>query len=350
MEFDLNKRLTNKLLSQFAGELLRITDRMDFKQSARGWCYTLEVERLLNKDQFDRAESVINRCIKRGFLPADFVAAGGERIFEGVEKPDENTPEQYMKHLVSASLKAEEYYRLDWWKGEKYYVQMLVEKVDLKGLFRPVCEKFHIPIANSKGWSSVIQRATYARRFREAEERGLKCVLLYCGDHDPDGMRISEFLRKNLEQVSSVRWRDGKGGYDPENLIIERFGLNFDFIKKNKLSWIDNLITGRKDPITKMKRDLSDKSHHNHQYPYVQDYLKKYGARKCEANALVVIPKEARQLAEDAILNYLGPYAEKRFERRRQEIRDRLQEFRERTGLDVALNRALEIIEEQEDE
>jgi hypothetical protein len=140
---------------------------------------------------------------------------------------------------------------------------MVVEKIDLKTLFGPICDVYHIPIATSKGWSSVSQRAEYARRFKEAEDDGLKCVLLYCGDHDPDGLRISDFLRGNLEQLRYIRWGDGTDGYDPSNLIIDRFGLNYDFIEANNLTWIENLITGSGG-------NLADPGHPNFHLPYVQ--------------------------------------------------------------------------------
>ena len=100
-------------------------------------------------------------------------------------------------------------------------------------------------IANAKGWSSILQRAEYSRRFKEAEEMGLKCVLIYCGDHDPDGLRISDTIRKNLEQIQEVQWKDGTEGYDPSNLIIDRIGLNFDFIQSNGYTWIE--ITSSQD-------------------------------------------------------------------------------------------------------
>jgi hypothetical protein len=47
--------------------------------------------------------------------------------------------------------------------------------------------------------------------------------------------------------------------------------------------------------------------------PIVQDYIVKYGVRKCEANALVVRPKEARKLCRAAIIKYLHDGAKARF-------------------------------------
>ncbi len=192
---------------------------------------------------------------------------------------------------------------------------MLVEKIDLKNLFKPICERYKIPIATSKGWSSIIQRGEFARRFKEAEEDGLTCVLLQLGDHDPDGLRISEFIRKNLFDIMDIHWKDGTEGYDPSDLIIDRFGLNYDFIVVNELTWIDNLITGS-------KKNLASKSHPNHYLPYVQDYLKTIGVRKCEANALMKRRKEGQQLCQDAIEKYLGKDAHLRFAQKRQDTLD----------------------------
>jgi len=48
-------------LYNFAQELINIQSQIDFKVSARGWCYQLEQIGLVTKAQFDRVESLINR-------------------------------------------------------------------------------------------------------------------------------------------------------------------------------------------------------------------------------------------------------------------------------------------------
>lgn len=325
-------------LAQFADELIRLDREIGFKVSARGWCYQLEGFRLINKDQFDKVEGLINNCRAKGLIPIDFTAEEEGRRFSGVEFPEDSTPEEYLASVLKASLTCEEFYTPDWWTQEEYYIQMLVEKIDLKTLFEPVCQQYHIPIATSKGWSSMLQRAEYAKRFHDAEIKGLKCVLLYCGDHDPDGLRISEFIFKNLEDLQDIIWEDGTPGYDPYDLTIERFGLNYDFIVDNDLTWIDNLITGS-------KKNLASPSHPNFNMPYVQNYLSKIGERKCEANALVINPAASRELVRDAIAYYLGDGALERFEQRRQEIRDKLSDFREQTGLSDKVKEILRLVE-----
>lgn len=349
------KRGTERL-ELFAEGVIEIQKKIGFKISSRGWGYQLEQYGLIDKDQFNLVEKLINDCRKKGYLPIDFVAEEKAREFDNIQIPEAETPEEFMAKYLRAAMMCEGWYTPDWWDGEKYYIQMLVEKIDLKTLFEPVCKKYKICIATSKGWSSMLQRAEYARRFKKAEEKGLTCVLLYCGDHDPDGLRISNFIHDNLYELAQVYWwDDGSEGYNPHNLIIDRFGLNYDFIAQNKLSWIDNLITGSGGYIATMVdgkivqgRAKSGKPHPNYPLPYVQEYLYKYGVRKCEGNALVVQPDAGRKLCEEAIIKYLGPDALTRFAMKRAAIRTELHDFREDTGLDKIINDALETIKKEE--
>jgi hypothetical protein len=99
-------------------------------------------------------------------------------------------------------------------------IEMLVEKIDLKNLFTPVCAEYLVPRANAGGWSDINGRAAIMRRFAAHERAGRQCVLLYCGDHDPGGAIISDFLRSNLADLQRAV------GWSPDRLIIDRFGLN----------------------------------------------------------------------------------------------------------------------------
>jgi hypothetical protein len=328
-------------LTQFAETLNQIAEQVQFRISSRGWCYQLEGYGAITKAEFARAEDLINECRRTGLLPIDFVAEEEARAFSGIEEPTSVSPEQYLGHLLKEALNAEEYYTPDWWEGEQYYIQMIVEKIDLKALFAPVCDQFHIPIATTRGWSSMLQRAEYARRFRQAEDKGLQCVLLYCGDHDPDGLRISECLRRNLDELKGITWEDGVEGYNPAKLIIDRFGLNHDFIEKNHLTWIDNLITGS-------GMNLASPTHPNYDLAYVQEYLHKFGAKKCEANALVVRSREAGELCRRAIEAYLGSDGFSRFESKRERIRRTMKRFKRRTGLLKSVNSTLKLIDQDE--
>lgn len=333
-----------KNLAEFSEYLQDLSYKIGFKVSSRGWAYLLETRRLINKDEFDKITNLVNRCRKEGYLPIDFVAEQEERSFKGIESPSTHPIKEEIKSWLEASLESHAYYTPDWWDGEKYYIQMLVEKIDLITLFSPVCSDYHIPIATSKGWSSMLQRADYAKRFKKAETKGMKCVLLYCGDHDPDGLRISEFIRKNLNDLRNITWSEGTPGYNPENLIIDRFGLNYDFIEENNLTWIDNLVTGSGNILARneggeilpgliTQGKNAGKPHQNFYMDYMQDYLNKYGVRKCEANAIVTMPEASRNLVENAIIKYLGIDALDRFRNKRLAVKVRFENYLEETKL-----------------
>ena len=341
---------------EFADRLMEFQDMVGFKMSARGWGYFLEGEKVITKAGIDRAEKLVNECRAKGYLPIDFIASEEARKFSGVEKPEEISPIMYMKRFLSGALNCQEYYTPEWWEGEEYYIQMLVEKIDLKTLFKPVCEEYHIPIATSKGWASMSQRAEYARRFKEAEEKGLETILLYCGDLDPDGLLIGETIRKNLFDLIGLHWEDGTEGYDPTDLVVHRFGLNYDYVVQNNLTWIDNLITGSKGYLAKVVngkivqgRTKQGRPHPNFHLPYVQEYLQEIGVRKCEANAIVKTPDNARILCRATIEAYLGTDALGRFEVKRQEIRDILSDFRKRTKLQITIENYIKIIDEEDE-
>lgn len=340
--FDFTQKMTRGRILNFADLLTRMSEQIGFRVSARGWCYLLEQEGAINKDQFDKVELWVNRCRRTGALAIDFVAEDASREFKGVEVPATITPVQDLGAWVDEALNSGERYDVDWWKNESYYVQMVVEKIDLVTLFKPVCDEYHIPIANSKGWSSMLQRAEYARRFREAEDTGLECVLLYCGDHDPAGLQISNFMRKNLRDLQHVVWADGAPGYDPSHLAIERFGLNADFIEEHDFTWIDNLITGG-------GQNLADEGHRHHNMTYVRTYIDDFGERKCEANVLVTKPTVARDLCRSAVEGYLGRDALGRFQRRRQDVLDYMEEFDDRTNVLTNLRDAVHCVETESD-
>lgn len=336
---DLTKKIGKNIIHTFVDFIKKMSDQIGFPVSSRGWGYILEQHGYCTKDQFDKVQDVINRARQRGLLPVDFVAEESARAFSQIHVPTDNSYSDHIKGWVAAAFDCDRYFEPDWWEGEEYYIQMVVEKIDLVTLFEPICKKFHIPIANSKGWSSILQRAEYCRRFAEAEAKGLKCVLLYCGDHDPDGLRISDTLRKNLEDIQNVTWKDGQGGYNPSDLIIHRFGLDYEFIIKNKLTWIDNLITGSGN-------DLGNPKHPNYNLPYLQTYLKKVGRRKCEANALVITPNEGRNLCTLAIEGYLGKDALNRFRDKRRKVSQEIESTFEESGAKDIILQAINRLDE----
>jgi len=105
-------------LSRLARILQDIDSRLDFKQGARGWCYTLENNNIINKGEFDRTEEAINDCRKLGLLPINFCAEDVSRSWEGVEEPTDMPIDRFFRLYIRAALEAPQYFVPDWWEGE----------------------------------------------------------------------------------------------------------------------------------------------------------------------------------------------------------------------------------------
>jgi len=148
----------------FAAGILEIESTLDFKVSGRGWCYILE-EYGLAKGDFDKAEKLINDCRKSGLLPLDITAKDSKRAASCVQAVSTRTPEEAAEDAVQ-SIEDEAYWYVPeaFWENQQYYCEMLVEKIDLKSLFEPICEDYHLPIANAVGWSDIHCRAAMMRR------------------------------------------------------------------------------------------------------------------------------------------------------------------------------------------
>jgi hypothetical protein len=290
-----------KEVDAFCALIRQINSTLDFKISSRGWCYILE-EHGLTKGEFDAAQDLINDCRRNGALPLDICAEDGSRQADNLEELDldvEGEASRAVEFLRDWHLT---YRPISFWDYQGLYVEMMVEKIDLKSLFTEICGRYHVPIRNAKGWADINSRAEMALRFREHERAGRECVLLYCGDHDPSGLNISESIKANFVQIS------GATDWNPHLLTVDRFGLNFDFIEANELSWTENLIAASGE-------DLGNTQHPDHWKLYVQGYLARFGRRKVEANALVVRPEAGRKLCEDAILGYLSQDGIEEYER-----------------------------------
>jgi hypothetical protein len=277
----------------FCAKILEVRSGLDFDVGSRGWAYILEGDRLIDKNEIDAAQDLVNACRKSGDLPLDICSEDDKRAAENVEDLDSD-PQERAAELFAYIRTAEKHYSpFSFWDDLDVYIQIGVEKSNIKNLFAKTCAEFHVAIANLGGWADLNVRAGFMRRFKEKEVEGKQCILLPFTDLDPGGLQIDKFLRSNLEDLARAV------GWSPDNLIIDRFGLNYDFIDREKLTWIENLATSNGE------YPLDDKRHPDHYKQYVQDYLPKYGARKVEADALLKVPKFGRELCRKAILKYV---------------------------------------------
>ncbi|MEB3361093.1 MAG: hypothetical protein VKI42_03085 [Synechococcaceae cyanobacterium] len=284
----------------------QIKESLGFAPVSRSWLYLMEDAHIITKGDFNKATAWLAKARKTlntngvPLIPLHLVAADDTRALGGVDVFDkEETPREYINRLIrNLSDRAKQYWPASFWKFQDYYPIVWVEKRDLLKLFEPVLPQAVKRFAG-KGWADINSRAACLREVAWARDHDLEPVILYCGDLDPVGVAISDHIRNNLAPIAEVlAAEDLLHDYSVDDLEIIRFGLEAEFIEENHLLWIDGLETSG-------GRDLADPGHPDHHKPHVQSYLRQYGARKVEANALITRPEAAQELMEEALAPFL---------------------------------------------
>jgi hypothetical protein len=310
-------------LAAFCRTIIGIKSTLGFAATARGYSYYLEGRHIVTKGEFAAAEKLIGECRKNGALPYNVCAIDETRVSSEVERIDySDIDDEAERALDNLRGWHQDYTPASFWDQQDVYIELAVEKADLRNLFAPICARFRIRMTNLKGWCDINERVEMMKRFAEKAAEGKRCILLVCGDHDPGGLHITDFLHGNLSDTADAVEEDGTPAlpsWHPDELEIVRFGLNRDFIDAQGLMWIDNLETSS-------GKDLSDPRHHDHRKDYVQDYLREHSARKVEANALMAVPAAGRQVCLDAITRYITESAVEEYENRVAEQRANLAE------------------------
>ena len=312
-----NEAYENRLM-EFAEEMKAIQSRKPSDVSnfsVRGWSYFMEGLGRIDKGQFEGVAKAINDCRKIGYLPIDFTSQDrdssrkfGEYFTDISSTENVTNLMQSIRSELSNFIYIQATKSTDFWMNERYYVMMVVEKIDIYNLFKPICDEGKVPIANGKGWSTLDIRYSVAKQSQWAENNGMIPVILLFGDHDPVGLAITDLFKKNINDLSRAT------GYRADNMIIERFGLNKSDIDENNLMWIDNLKT-------------SSGKNADENNSVVREYIKQFGRKKVEANALFKNAETieiAKKLCIDAIEKYQGNDLRSRFDAK---IREREEEI-----------------------
>lgn len=279
----------------------RMSEATGYKFGPRGWAYYAEGLGLITKGEFDRFEALLTAMRKDGELDPDVIEPDASRMattvydFEAAQSTAEEMAQAAVDEIGERLRDwSRAFHERGYWDGLDYYVEMIVEKKDLVQIFRSTADRYNVRITNGKGDTDIHTRLAMLKRFRDHSEQGRACILLAIGDHDPKGLHIVEGLRRTIMSCADLKGLDWG---EPEFEVVN-VGLTEGQINALDLMKIDNLETGG-------GRDLSDPRHPDHRKPYVQDYISRYGVWKCEANALVGKPRQARALLEDAINRFI---------------------------------------------
>jgi hypothetical protein len=298
---EFNKAILMPLVEIILDERTRLT----FSPTLRGWCYLLEGDGICSKGDFNAVTNRITMARKQGLLPLDITAEDQTRIGEGGGWVSRSL-ETLIRDALEAMQNVPYYYKTTKLEDHTgYHIELFVEKLDLIGMLEPVTRKYEVRASCSRGWGDLHSRASLIKRCCAS---GLPNIIFMFGDHDIGGLSITDSFKSNCEELLPAL----DMAKLPDMKFI-RVGLNKKDIDELGLVWIDGLETSS-------GKDLSKPSHPQFKTKPVQDYLKNFGARKCEANALLKNPKAAVTIMEKAIQDYVTDEAFKHYHAQRRII------------------------------
>jgi hypothetical protein len=156
--------------------------------------------------------------------------------------------------------------QLDHWKGQKNYIEVMVEKDALSGILEPVCRRLDVRFTANKGYSSSTAIYESSKRICAALNANQDVHLLYFGDHDPSGIDMTRDIADRLNLFC----------YN-QSINVIRLALNYDQVEK----W---------NPPENPAKETDSR---------YQVYLERFGESSWELDA--VEPRELVSLVKDQV-------------------------------------------------
>lgn len=189
---------------------------------------------------YDRIGYILTQARYDGDFPIEGIEDRGRSVRPGdytdlTTDLDEamNQLEEWIKVLPWSAVKSAQ------WIGQRHHVSVFIEKDALAGVIEGPCRELEVCWLPCKGYPSVsaldswLTSAIEARNTadeRHGEVDGIapieEHVILYLGDHDPDGIEIPRSIERNINKLLDVLCE-----FD-FNFSIKRIALNMDQIRR----------------------------------------------------------------------------------------------------------------------
>lgn len=161
-----------------------------------------------NSDKvYKRIGATLTKARLKGTFPVDGLIDTARTVELGSFKTDLTNVDQALNRAASdiAMLPEKHLWRAAWYK-QPVHVSVWVEKDALSTVFAPVCEQLGVSWFACRGYPSISSLGEWLRYTGEVIDLGFakKAVILYFGDHDPDGWQIPRSALNNLRQLQNV--------------------------------------------------------------------------------------------------------------------------------------------------
>jgi hypothetical protein len=155
--------------------------------SVRNVYYRAVVAGIVTKDQrgYDLVQRDLADLRRRRLVPWEWIVDHTRLV---------RKPTTY-RSVEEALRRTAEHYRRDLWADSPVRLEVWAESQSIASVVADVADEWAVPLMATKGYSSL----SFAWAAAQAANReGRPLVVLYIGDHDPDGLNIEAALRDRL--------------------------------------------------------------------------------------------------------------------------------------------------------
>jgi hypothetical protein len=224
-------------------------------------------------EHYKRTGEVVTAARYAGTFPIEFIEDRGRDVVagsatradhEGLEPDDvAQDARTIMRRIPDALVQAGR------WRGQPNFVSVWLEKEALAGIFEKPCNELGVSWFPVRGYPSLtglfewlkyadqachrdqyenwyffasdLVRTGFKETYRQYHRgRAKRCIILYYGDHDPDGWEIPRSAERNLAKIQEMLLRRKRDGTLPEGMIrpwdvkieFRRVALNMDQIQQ----------------------------------------------------------------------------------------------------------------------
>jgi hypothetical protein len=226
--------MTRDEIIEEANLIAREYQLMGLKLTLRQMYYQFVSRGLTESSQkvYNRIGAALTVARYRGDFPVDGLEDRGRTVAHGDYIRDySNVDESLSAAARNIQTLPEQLLGRARWYGQRTHVSVWVEKEALAGVFEPVCRELGVSWFACKGYPSVSALNDWIDSVSwHAGERGYghHRMILYFGDHDPDGWQIPRSALANINKLFEVR----AGRRFP--VTMKRVALNMDQILRFK--------------------------------------------------------------------------------------------------------------------
>jgi len=178
---------------------------------------------------YKRIGAALTSARYAGAFPVEWLEDRGRTVHQGRVMGDSTDVESALAAAADELRRASDLWlHRSRWFGQPVHVSVWVEKEALSGVFERPCNRLGVSWFACKGYPSVSALDAWLDQVERTHVLGSveDAVVLYFGDHDPDGFEIPRSAERNIAKLRSNR------EYSDLGIRFERIALSLDQIHR----------------------------------------------------------------------------------------------------------------------